>query len=208
MISQDTVIKGEIRDCQRMEVIGYFEGAVATKTLVVHPGGRFFGQLKAENAEIHGLLQGEIFTHNLLHVSAQGSVRGNIQYGRISIEPGGDLSAELRNIPPEIAGDMQISVARGQSVLVTTLDLTAIDPDDSADNLTYTVADKSNGHIAMSEAPQTPVQHFTQRDLEAGRVLFVHSGAADPAASFSVVVADAAGATSGAPQVVSVAVRV
>ena len=206
VIAQDTHIKGEIRGCGRMEIMGYFEGAAAAKALIIHPGGRFFGQLRADNAEIAGTLQGEAAVRHLMHVTADGSVTGNIQYGRISIEPGGDLSADLRNIPPEIAGDMNLSVSRGQSVVITTLDLTAIDPDDDAQSLTYAVSGETGGHVAMASAPQTPVKNFTQAHLEAGQVIFQHAGGSEPAARFNVVVHDAKGATSGQPQTITVAV--
>ncbi|MES0403790.1 MAG: cadherin-like domain-containing protein, partial [Hyphomicrobium sp.] len=51
------------------------------------------------------------------------------------------------------------------------------------------------------------VATFTQADLERGSVLFLHDGTDTPDASFDVVVADKAGATSGAAQTVKVAVR-
>lgn len=207
LVSPDTVIKGEIRNCGKLEVYGYFEGAVQTDNLLVHPGGRIFGTVKANTAEIHGMLQGEVFVRNLIHVAEAGEVIGNVQYGRIKIEPGGNLTAELRNIPPEIAGDMQVSVSRGKAVIVTTLDLTAVDPDDSAENLTYSVSNEANGHVAMVAAPGNKVSRFTQADLEANKVIFVHNGQPGNAASFAVVVHDAAGASSGKPQTVNVAVR-
>ena len=52
------------------------------------------------------------------------------------MEMGADLSAELRNVPPRLSGDLDITVRRGKSVVVTTEDITTIDPDDTPDNLT------------------------------------------------------------------------
>jgi hypothetical protein len=48
---------------------------------------------------------------------------------------------------------------------------------------------------------------FTQADLEAGRITFTHDGTNTSVAGFDVVVADHTGATSGAPQSVTVTVR-
>ncbi len=206
LVSPDTIIKGEIRNCGSLEVHGYFEGAVQTDKLLVHPGGRVFGTVKAASAEIHGTLQGEVFIRNLIHIGRDGEVTGNVQYGRIKIETGGVISAEVRNIPPEIAGDLQVSVRRGKAVLITTLDLTAVDPDDGAEQLTYTVSNETNGHVAMASAPGTKISNFTQADLEANRIVFQHNGQGGNSASFDVVVRDAAGASSGKPQRVNVAV--
>jgi hypothetical protein len=95
-------------------------------------------------------------------------------------------------------------VRRGGSVPVTTTDLTALDPDDVPDNLLYRVSNVRNGYLAMMATPGNPVQGFTQSDLQAGRVLFVHNGGAAKIASFDAVVSDLAGATSGAPRTVTV----
>jgi hypothetical protein len=51
------------------------------------------------------------------------------------------------------------------------------------------------------------VTAFTQADLEAGRVAFVHDGRSTGLASFDIIVADRSGGTSGAPATVKVAVR-
>ncbi|ODT20103.1 MAG: hypothetical protein ABS54_14330, partial [Hyphomicrobium sp. SCN 65-11] len=187
-------------------VYGYVEGNIAAQNLRVHEGGRIAGKLKADTAEVRGTLQGEAIVKRLIKITSTGVVEGDIRYGSISLEAGGDLSAELRNIPPEIAGDLELVVSRGQSVVVTVMDLMAIDPDHGADALTFTVTSPTGGWVAMSDAPREAVTSFKQTDIEAGRVLFVHDGSAGYRASFDVVVVDGAGAASGAAQTVKVAV--
>jgi len=115
---------------------------------------------------------------------------------------GGTLSATLRNVPPHLAGDLNLSVDRGGSVQITTADLTAFDPDDDAKDLTFTVTTPTSGFVAL-----TSISQFTQADLENGRVIFVHDGGSTQAAGFDTIVADAKGATSGQTQHVSVSVR-
>ncbi len=51
------------------------------------------------------------------------------------------------------------------------------------------------------------VINFTQADIEAGRVLFVHDGGDSTSANFDVLVADDSGATSGRAQTVTVHVK-
>ncbi len=207
VIGEDTFLKGEVRNGGRIEIYGYVEGDVAGDLLVVQPGGRCFGTVTVESADIHGTLQGDISVKQLITVRTGGSVTGNVQYGRLAMEMGGNLSAEMRNVPPTISGDLDLSVDRGKSVRITLQDLTALDPDDDARHLMFTVSRAKNGFVTLSSDPARAIQSFTQADLERGSVLFRHDGTDVSQASFDVVVADRAGATSGAAQTVKVSVR-
>lgn len=206
IISDDTVLKGRIGHCKLLEVHGYVEGEVFAERLVVHPGGRVFGTVKVENAVINGTLQGNVTVKHLIGIGVTGSVIGQVQYGRISLESGAELSADLRNVPPEISGDLDLLVRRGRAVRITTMDLTAVDPDDSATNLSFSVSNVTNGFVALNGALRNAVETFTQADLERGDVMFAHDGDAAATASFDVIVSDSSGATSGAARTVRVAV--
>ena len=207
IVSEDMILKGEVRNCRQMEVYGYVEGDVAAQSLLVHQGGRCFGKVKTDQAEIHGTLQGDVVVKHLINIRSSGSVTGNVQYGQLAMEVGANLSAEVRNVPPAIAGDLDLTVVRGRSVPVTLEDLNAIDPDDDAKDLTFNISRATNGFITLANGPGKPIVKFTQADLQGGRVLFKHDGTNTDMASFDVVVADHAGATSGAPQTVKVHVR-
>lgn len=206
VISDDTVLKGRIAHCKLLEVHGYVEGEVAAERLIVHPGGRVFGTIKVDNAEINGTLQGNVAVKHLIGIGATGSVNGQVQYGRISLASGAELSADLRNVPPEISGDLDLVVRRGRTVRITTMDLTAVDTDDSAHSLNFSVSNAINGFVTLNNAQRMPVDTFTQADLENGLVMFAHDGNAAETASFDVIVSDSAGATSGAAKTVTVAV--
>lgn len=207
VIQEDTVIKGHIRNCDRIEVRGYVEGELEAGMALVQNGGKVYGTLRADNAEIHGVLQGEVFVRHLIKIGSDGAVTGNVQYGQIAMDLGGELSAKLHNVPPEIAGDLDITVEKGKSVGITLVDLQALDPDDKAHDLTFSVTKANHGFIALSKAPKKAVNKFTQADLEAGQVLFVHDGTGGSSASFDVIVTDSKGATSGAAKTVNVNVR-
>jgi cytoskeletal protein CcmA (bactofilin family) len=201
------IIKGEIRNARQIEVYGYVEGDVAGQSLLVHQGGQCYGTIKTEQAEVHGTVQGDVIVKHLINIRSSGSVTGNVQYGQLAMETGANLSAEVRNVPPTIAGDLDLTVGKGRSVTVTPEDLHAVDPDDDAKDLTFTVSRATNGFVALSGAGSRPVNSFTQADLQSGRVVFMHDGTNTNMASFDVVVADHAGATSAAPQTVKVHVR-
>ncbi|MEI9901671.1 MAG: cadherin-like domain-containing protein [Hyphomicrobium sp.] len=81
---------------------------------------------------------------------------------------GGQLTAELRNIPPSISGDLDLAVDKGRAVRITLQDLSALDPDDTASHLTFTVSQVRNGFVALASDPVHPVDTFTQADLEQG----------------------------------------
>lgn len=207
IIQEDTIIKGKIRNCRQMEIRGFVEGELAAESVLVHQGGSFYGTLKTDQADIAGLVQGELFVKNLISIRSSGSVNGNVRYGQLAMEMGADLSAELRNVPPRLAGDLDITVRRGKSVVITTEDITAIDPDDTPEDLTYTVSNLQNGYVALAASAGISIINFTQADIEAGRVLFVHDGGGSTSANFDVLVADDSGATSGRAQTVTVHVR-
>ena len=206
-MQEDTIIKGEIRNCRQMEVYGYVEGDVAADNLLIHPSGQCYGTVKTESAEIRGKLQGDVVVKHLISIRDTGSVSGNVQYGALAMEAGGSLSAEVRNVPPTLAGDLDLTVARGRSVAITLEDLHAVDPDDDASDLVFSVSNPRNGFVTLASAPGRPAAKFTQADLEGGRVSFAHDGTATQAASFDVVVTDHSGATSGRPQTVKVTVK-
>lgn len=207
VVREDTVLKGEVRNCRQIEIFGYVEGKVSAGNLLIHEGGRLYGTAQTDSAEINGTLQGDVSVKHLINIRAKGSVSGNVQYGQLAMEAGGNLAAEVHNVPPEIAGDLELTVEKGGSVRLTVNDLTAIDPDDKSKDLTFSVSRAKNGFVALAAAPARSITRFTQAELESGSVLFVHDGTAATAASFDVVAADKAGATSGLAQTVKVAVR-
>ena len=207
VIQEDTKIKGEIRNGKRIELHGYVEGEVIAEQVNIHPSGRLYGTLRTHNVDVHGTVQGEAYIKDLCQIHSSGAVSGNLEYGQLAMEAGGDLSADLQNVAPEIGGDLDVSVSRGKAVTITTADLSAFDPDDAAKDLTFNISKPVNGFVALSSAPKSAVTRFTQVDLESGHVLFVHDGSQSGEGAFEVVVSDAEGATSGEPQTLQVAVK-
>ena len=208
IISTDTAFKGAMRNCKRLEIFGYVEGEVTTGELVVHDGGNFYGQAQTDTAHVSGTLQGDSVVGGLIKIHSTGVVAGNVHYGRLAMDTGGHLSAEVRNVPPRIMGDFEISVVRGRTVRLTTQDINAVDPDDKASDLVFTITNAMHGFVAVTGAGTGDTSgQVTQADLMSGRVVFRHDGSAAGDASFDVVVADKSGATSGAPQTVTVIVR-
>lgn len=206
VVREDTAIMGEIRNCQRIEIYGHVQGQIAAESILVHEGGHFYGTVKSDTADVHGTMQGDVVVKNLISIRSSGSVSGNVRYGQLALEAGGNLSAEVRNVPPTLGGDLGLTVAKGRTVTITLEDLRAFDPDDKATDLVFSVSNAKNGFVTLSRKPAEPVTNFSQADLQDGTVLFRHDGTNTQKASFDVVVADQAGATSGGARTVQVAV--
>ncbi len=195
IIGADLVVKGRIRQGGAIDVHGLVEGGIEVADLRIHAGGRVFGRVRADRIEVNGTLQGDVTAKHLINIGGSGSVRGNVRYGQLAMAPGGDLSADVRNVPPEIHGDLNVVVRRGRSVPITQADIDAVDPDDSGDDVRFTVANAVGGFVAMAEAPTAPIAGFSETDLVGGRVLFVHDGATSTG-GFDVSATDKAGAAS------------
>ena len=207
VIMADTVIEGDVIAKGPITVNGRVQGNLSAQSVEISQSGGIYGSLRAQSAEVHGAVQGNVSVLGLIRIGETGSVNGTVEYGSIAMDQGGTLSATLRNVPPHLAGDLQLTVDRGGSVRITTVDLTAFDPDDAVEYLTYTVTNPSNGFVALASARSASISTFTQADLESGRILFVHDGANAPTAGFDTVVSDAEGATSGKVKHVNVSVR-
>ncbi len=206
IIGPDLVIKGDIRNGGTIEIQGLVEGSVAAEHVTIHNGGRIFGLLTAGSADVDGTLQGQVLVRKLLQIGATGVVHGDVRYGRISMQVGADLDADVRNVPPDIAGDLNLAVNRGGAVTVTTEDLTAIDPDSPIASLVFRVSQSKNGFVARGGERSSPIEQFSHAELQHGAIIFVHDGSGGTAASFDILVTDHAGASSGAPKTVHVAV--
>lgn len=197
LIGPDLFIQGDVRNGDEVLIQGYLEGSLSARHVIVQPGGRVYGTLVADSAMVEGEVQGNVLVRQLIQIASTGAVRGDVRYGRIAMQAGAELSADVRNVPPAIAGDLSLTVQRGGSVRVTEEDLTAIDPDSPAQSLVYAVSANANGHVARTADPSTSIGHFTQAELRDGGILFVHDGSGGTTVSFDVSVTDDAGASSG-----------
>jgi hypothetical protein len=74
-----------------------------------------------------------------------------------------------------------------------------VDLDHAPAQLTYTVTTAPQyGHLELTTAPGVAITSFTQADLDAGHLIYVHDGTATTSDSFTFTVSDPAGGTLGA----------
>lgn len=206
VIGADLVIYGDVRNAVDIDVLGSVIGSIAAQRVTIHPSGRVAGALNAEDAAVHGRLEGRVRVRQLISIGRAGAVHGDVRYGQLALEPGGDLAADVRNLPPELGGDFEMTVRRGRATRISPADLSATDAEDLASRLTYHVSNAQHGFVVLASAPGQAVESFTQADISGGKVSFLHDGGDGSVAGFDVVVSDSQGATSGAARRVSVAV--
>jgi cytoskeletal protein CcmA (bactofilin family) len=102
-------LKGEVKGCKTLEVAGDLEATVAaSEHLVVGADGSFRGFCEVETADIAGSFDGTLSVRGRLLVRRTGAVKGDIRFGELEIERGGQLSG---NVDAQTKGPQLATVA-------------------------------------------------------------------------------------------------
>jgi len=89
-------LKGvEITDCDTLVVEGRVEASMDSRVVQIANGGVFSGTATMDVAEIRGTFNGNLTVRKHLVIYASGRVSGEIRYGKIKIEEGGELSGNV-----------------------------------------------------------------------------------------------------------------
>jgi cytoskeletal protein CcmA (bactofilin family) len=89
-------LKGDVKGCRRVQVDGDLEATIAsTEQLLVGPEGAFRGTGEVENAEIAGTVDGTLTVRGRLLVRSTGRVKGDVRFGELEIERGGQISGNV-----------------------------------------------------------------------------------------------------------------
>jgi VCBS repeat-containing protein len=103
------------------------------------------------------------------------------------------------NDAPVLAANTGATVAEGGTVTLTGAMLTVTDADNTAAQRVYTVSSgPANGRLERSVAPGVAITSFTQADVDANLVRYVHDGSETTGGDFTFTVSDGAGGTLGA----------
>lgn len=82
-----------------------------------------------------------------------------------------------------------LSIDQGAVEILTSENLSATDPDDSADSLTFIISNVLYGHFELITQPGTATSSFSQMLVQNGAVKFITDGSAHPP-SYNVTVSD------------------
>ncbi|MFK7732564.1 MAG: beta strand repeat-containing protein, partial [Pseudomonadales bacterium] len=100
-----------------------------------------------------------------------------------------------------LLGNNSLTILEGESVVLSAAELSATDVDDNDNALTFTVSGVSGGQFELLSNPQDLITSFTQSQIIAGQVVFVHDGG-EAAPAYSIEVSD--GASSDGPQAATI----
>ena len=92
-VVEQTSIKGDIKSESNFRIDGNLDGTIDIKgRLDVGPSGFIKGEVKCENADIEGTIDGNIKVSEILTLKSTAKIEGNIETGKLAIEPGATFS--------------------------------------------------------------------------------------------------------------------
>jgi cytoskeletal protein CcmA (bactofilin family) len=99
VVGKGATIVGEITNCSQVEIAGALEGKIVADTVIVREGGVLKGHVRAERAEVHGIIEGQIQVEDHLDIHSTGEVSGELSYGKLSVASGGRLAGSIEIVP-------------------------------------------------------------------------------------------------------------
>jgi cytoskeletal protein CcmA (bactofilin family) len=96
IVGRDISLSGEIAACDVLVVEGTVEAKLRDGRIVeIADTGLFKGSVEIDDADIGGRFEGDITVRGTLKVRATGKIQGNIRYGTLEVENGGQLSGSI-----------------------------------------------------------------------------------------------------------------
>uniref|UniRef100_A0A9L0R3I1 Chondroitin sulfate proteoglycan 4 n=1 Tax=Equus caballus TaxID=9796 RepID=A0A9L0R3I1_HORSE len=99
---------------------------------------------------------------------------------------------DVNERPPQLQASVPLRLTRGSRISISRAQLNVVDPDSAPGEIEYEVQRAPhNGFLSLAGASPGPVTHFTQADVDAGRLAFVANGSS-VAGIFQLSVSDGA----------------
>ena len=99
IVGPDIKLRGvEITDCDTLVVEGRVEASMDSRVIQIAETGVFSGTVSIDVAEIRGRFEGELTARKHLVIYSTGRVCGQIRYGKIRIEEGGELVGDVSTL--------------------------------------------------------------------------------------------------------------
>lgn len=93
-IAKGTIITGDVIGEGDFRVEGTINGTIQTPgKVVIGKTGVINGTLKSANADIEGQFSGQLILENMLALKSSAIVDGEVEVGRLSVEPGAAFNA-------------------------------------------------------------------------------------------------------------------
>lgn len=98
-VGREIVLSGEINSCDYLVVEGRVEANISDcRELEIAESGMFKGAAEIDVADISGRFEGTLIARQLLLVRSTGRISGNVKYGQLEIERGGELAGDIHTV--------------------------------------------------------------------------------------------------------------
>jgi len=115
IVGRGIVLSGQILSCEKLVVEGRVEAELEnSQSIEISDTGVFKGSADIEMANISGNFEGALTVRGELTVQASGRVEGEIRYGKLCIESGGQVigSVEVLN-PGNVSSVTPVATPKG-----------------------------------------------------------------------------------------------
>ena len=107
IVSRGIRFKGDIKTQYGLVVEGQVDATAEGQSLQIGGPGVFTGDARVDTAEVAGRFDGELVARKQLIVRATGKVSGQISYGELLIEQGGQVSGHVQVLTAENTDDSE-----------------------------------------------------------------------------------------------------
>ncbi|XP_054159667.1 chondroitin sulfate proteoglycan 4-like [Oppia nitens] len=114
----------------------------------------------------------------------------------VSIDP-------INDETPHVVNNTGLELWEGTSAVLTNTHLAAVDDDSVTEDIVYLISTPSNGYVTTVDNKRTPIERFTQVQIDSGDIMYVHGG--EMAGGFRFQVTD--GTNFDSPHVFTVAAK-
>jgi len=95
-VGKGIVLNGQITACDRLVVEGKVEATLSSSRAVeIAESGTFKGSAEIDEAVVSGRFEGTLTIRGRLSIKSTGRVEGEIRYGQLEIEAGGQLVGDI-----------------------------------------------------------------------------------------------------------------
>ena len=97
MIAHGTVFEGDLNSEGDFRIEGTIKGTLITKgKVVIGNTGLVEGSLNCNNADVEGQIKGKLVVSETLSLRASAHVDGDVQTGKLAVEPGATFNANCQ----------------------------------------------------------------------------------------------------------------
>lgn len=95
-VGREIGLNGEITACDRLVVEGQVEASLKDcQAIEIGETGLFKGDAEVRDADIRGRFEGKLTVHGRLMVRSAGKISGELRYGQLEIECGGQIVGQV-----------------------------------------------------------------------------------------------------------------